>query len=88
MVDQPARGEYRTTIAKAFAEGLPELTAQKPAAIEEALAVIEASDIEIRVAPEEGRMAFREAMYAPAAAAYIDRAGEAGQALLDLYEAN
>lgn len=79
--------EYRTVIADTFNEVIPELRTHKAAAVAESLDVIKASGTNVRVADPDERSAFREAMFGPAAAAYVERAGDAGQALLDLYEA-
>jgi C4-dicarboxylate-binding protein DctP len=80
--------EYQGIITQAFAEVVPELTEHKAEAVKAALDVIAQSDINIRVASDEERAAFRDLMYAPAVAAYIGRAGDAGQALIDIYSAN
>lgn len=77
--------EYQTIIKDAFAEVVPELIEHKSAAVQAALDVISQSDINIREASAEERQALRDVMYEPAAAAYVERAGEAGQALLDIY---
>ncbi|RVV98153.1 TRAP transporter substrate-binding protein [Mesobaculum littorinae] len=78
--------EYRATITEAFAEVIPELIEKKAEAGEEALQVIRDSGTEVRELSEEETAAFRAAMYAPAREAYLDRAGTAGQTLIDLYE--
>ncbi|MFT4960637.1 MAG: tripartite ATP-independent transporter DctP family solute receptor [Paracoccaceae bacterium] len=80
--------EYRDTINQAFSEVVPDLITHKAAAVQEALEVISQSDIKIRVASGEERAAFRDQMYAPSVAAYIERAGDAGQALIGVYSAN
>ena len=80
--------EYQVIINDAFDEVVPELITHKAAAVQAALDVISESDINIRVAPAEERAAFRDAMYDGSVAAYIDRAGDAGQALIDVYTAN
>lgn len=80
--------EYQTIINDAFDEVVPELITHKAAAVQAALDVISQSDINIRVAPAEERAAFRDAMYDGSVAAYVDRAGDAGQALIDVYTAN
>ena len=79
--------EYRDIVTAAFAEVVPELTTHKAIAVQAALDAIAAGDINIRTASDEERAAFRAQMYAPAKAAYIERAGAAGQALIDVYEA-
>lgn len=80
--------EYQTIINDAFEEVIPALVAHKASAVQAALDVISESDINIRVASQEERAAFRDAMYDGSVAAYIDRAGDAGQALIDVYTAN
>ncbi|MFV0490262.1 MAG: TRAP transporter substrate-binding protein [Pseudorhodobacter sp.] len=79
--------EYRTIIAEAFAEVIPELTEHKAAAVAAALEEISQSDINIRTADEAERAALKEKMYEPAKAAYIERAGDEGTRLIELYEA-
>lgn len=80
--------EYQTIIQEAFNEVVPELIEHKAAAVEAALEVISESDINIRVASDEERAAFAAAMTEPATAAYISRAGDEGQSLIDVYTAN
>jgi C4-dicarboxylate-binding protein DctP len=79
--------EYQTIITDTFNEVIPELRAHKAAAVKAALDEISATDINVRTADAAERAALRSAMYAQAAAAYVERAGEEGQALLDVYEA-
>lgn len=79
--------EYQTIITDTFNEVIPELRAHKAAAVEAALDEISATDINVRTADATERAALRSAMYAQAAAAYVERAGEEGQALLEVYEA-
>lgn len=79
--------EYQTIITDTFNEVIPELRAHKAAAVKAALDEIAATDINVRTADAEERAALRSAMYAQAAAAYVERAGDEGQALLDVYEA-
>lgn len=79
--------DYRAIITAAFAELVPELTAHKAIAVQAALDVIAKSDINIRTASDDERAAFRAEMYAPSKAAYIERAGTAGQTVIDAYEA-
>lgn len=79
--------EYQTIITDTFNEVIPELRAHKAAAVEAALDEISATDINVRTADAAERAALRSAMYAQAAAAYVERSGEEGQALLEVYEA-
>lgn len=79
--------EYQTIIADAFKEMIPELTAHKAAAVEDALQVIKDSGMAVRVAGPEERAALREQMYGPTTEAYLAKAGDTGAALLATYEA-
>ncbi|QDY69381.1 TRAP transporter substrate-binding protein [Qingshengfaniella alkalisoli] len=79
--------EYQTVITEAFQSVVPELTAHKAAAVEDALKTIEESGIDVRVASEEERADFREKMFDPAAAAYKEMAGDTGAELLEIYQA-
>ncbi|PJE27328.1 C4-dicarboxylate-binding periplasmic protein precursor [Pseudooceanicola marinus] len=78
--------EYQEVITTAFHEVIPELTAHKAAAVEEALETIEAAGTNVRVAGEEERAALREATFGPASEAYVAKAGDTGKALLSTYE--
>lgn len=78
--------EHQKTIKDAFAEVVPELRAHKAKAVEAALEEIKKADISVRVASEEEKAALREKMYEKAKAAYIERAGEAGENLIAIYE--
>ncbi|MEH6727633.1 MAG: TRAP transporter substrate-binding protein DctP, partial [Hyphomicrobiales bacterium] len=78
--------EYRTIITDAFNEVVPELRAHKSAAVDAALEAIKQSDINVRVASSEEKAALRDAMYDKAKAAYMERAGDTGTALIALYE--
>lgn len=79
--------EYQTIITDTFNEAIPDLQAHKANAVEAALEEIRnSSDISIREASEAERMAMREATYDAAVAAYIDRADETGEQLIELYE--
>jgi C4-dicarboxylate-binding protein DctP len=80
--------EYQVIINDAFDEVVPALIEHKAGAVQDALDVISKSDINVRVAPQEERAAFRDAMYDASVAAYIDRAGDAGKALIDVYTKN
>ncbi|MDO6585289.1 TRAP transporter substrate-binding protein [Salipiger sp. 1_MG-2023] len=79
--------EYRGVITEAFAEVIPELTAHKAAAVASAIEDIKASGTDVRVADSDERAALRALTFGPASAAYVAKAGEAGQALLDIYAA-
>lgn len=79
--------EYQTVIEEAFQEVRPEVEALKEAAQDAALEAIRESDITITELDDEQRAAFREAMYGPARDAYLAGAGDAGQGIVDTYEA-
>ncbi|GGG79802.1 ABC transporter substrate-binding protein [Salipiger pallidus] len=78
--------EYKTVITDAFAEVIPELVAHKAEAVDAAMTAIEEAGTNTRVADDAERAALREAMFGPASAAYVEMAGDAGQAVLDTYE--
>jgi tripartite ATP-independent transporter DctP family solute receptor len=77
---------YRDIINAAFADAIPDLRAHKEAALATALEDIQKGDIDVRVAGPEERAAMRAAMYPLARAAYEDRAGDEGKAVIALYE--
>lgn len=79
--------DYRKIIVDVFSEVVPELISHKATAVAAALKEIEASDINVRVASDDERAALRAKMYEPAKAAYIERAGDEGAALMATYEA-
>ncbi len=79
--------DYRDVIVGAFSEVVPELRAHKAEAIAVARGVIEESDINIRDLSMEDKSALREIMYPAGRDAYLERAGDEGQALIDLYQA-
>ena len=78
--------EYQDVIKGAFAEVIPDLTAHKAAAVEEALQVIKDSGTNVRVASPEERAELRELTWGPASEAYVAMAGETGKTLLEAYE--
>lgn len=80
--------DYQVIINDAFDEVVPALIEHKASAVEDALDAISASEINIRVASPEERAAFRDVMYDRSVTAYIERAGDAGQSLIDVYTAN
>lgn len=77
--------DYKTIVKDAFAEVIPDLTAHKAAAVEAALATIEESGSNVRVADSDERAKFRAVMFGPASEAYVSKTGDAGQKLLDIY---
>ncbi|MFD1911181.1 TRAP transporter substrate-binding protein [Halodurantibacterium flavum] len=79
--------EYQTVIQDAFIEVIPELVANKQAAVDRALEAVTAAGMNVRETTPEERAAFREATFGATSAAYVSLAGEPGQALLDIYTA-
>lgn len=77
--------EYQTIIQDAFIEMVPELVANKQAAVDRALEVVTTAGMNVREADSEERAAFRAATFDATSAAYVAQAGDAGQALLDVY---
>jgi len=77
---------YREIIAQAFAEVVPELRTHKAAAVTAALEEIRASGIDIRELSADEKAKLRDIMYPKARAAYLERAGADGEALLGVYE--
>lgn len=78
--------EYRAIIKIAFNEVVPELRAHKAKAVEVALTEIKKGDINVRVASDDEKASLRTKMYEKSKAAYIERTGETGSALISLYE--
>ncbi len=78
--------QYRTVIQDAFIEVIPELQKHKINAVAEALKVITATGINVRTLSSEEQTAFRKKMYDPTVAVYLKRAGDAGKALIEVYE--
>lgn len=78
--------KYRTIITDAFAEVVPDLRTHKAAAVEAALDDIRATGIDIRELSAEEKASLREMMYPKARAAYLERAGDDGVALIATYE--
>lgn len=77
--------EYQTIIQDAFIETVPELVANKQAAVDRALEAVTAAGMNIREAGADERAAFRAATFEATSSAYVAMAGDAGQALLDVY---
>ncbi|MBL4598914.1 MAG: TRAP transporter substrate-binding protein [Rhizobiaceae bacterium] len=78
--------EHRDVITTAFKEVIPALRAHKAEAIKTALEVIKKGDINVRVASDTEKAELRTKMYDKARAAYIERAGDEGKALIAVYE--
>ncbi len=79
--------EYKTIIREEFEAVIPDLVAHKAGAVEAAFEEIKASGISVREASEEEKAALREVMYPAGRAAYVERAGEEGERLVEIYEA-
>lgn len=77
--------EYQTIIQDAFIETVPELVANKQAAVDRALEAVTAAGMNVREAGADERAAFRAATFEATSSAYVAMAGDAGQALLDVY---
>ncbi|ASJ71539.1 TRAP transporter substrate-binding protein [Granulosicoccus antarcticus] len=78
--------QNQAIITDAFHTVVPALTAHKAQAVKAALDDISQSDISVRKISEEERSTLRGLMFDKARAAYIDRAGEDGKALMDVYD--
>ncbi|HET8728985.1 MAG TPA: TRAP transporter substrate-binding protein [Alphaproteobacteria bacterium] len=78
--------EYRTIIVEAFEEVRPEAERIKEAAQESALETLKASGMQVSTLGDEERAELRAAMYPRARDAYLEQAGEAGQAIVSTYE--
>nr|WP_246188716.1 TRAP transporter substrate-binding protein [Nitratireductor arenosus] len=78
--------EYRTIITDTFAEIIPELIAHKSAAVAASLEEIKAAGVDVREMSAEEKALFRETMYPVTRQAYLDRAGDDGEKLIELYE--
>lgn len=78
--------DYQSIIEEEFQRIIPELREHKAAAVEEALTAIREAGMEVREASADEQAALRQRMYPAARAAYIERAGEEGEALIQLYE--
>ena len=78
--------EHQKVITDTFNEVIPELIAHKAMSVAAALEEIKKSPIEITTLSDEQKAAFREAMYPMTRAAYLERAGDEGKALIETYE--
>src|SRR5690606_29975390 len=78
--------EYQTIIVDAFKEVIPDLIAHKKAAVEASLEEIKAAGVNVRELSDEEKAALRKATYPATRAAYVERAGEEGEKLIELYE--
>jgi C4-dicarboxylate-binding protein DctP len=78
--------DYQEAIISAFQETIPALIAHKSAAVAASLEEIKAAGLDVRVLSDEEKAAFRETMYPATRQAYLDRAGDEGAKLIELYE--
>ncbi len=83
---QSLPAEHQTVITEAFAEVIPDLIAHKAAAVAASLDEIKAAGLDVRELTAEEKVSFRETMYPATRAAYVERAGDEGATLIDLYE--
>jgi C4-dicarboxylate-binding protein DctP len=77
---------YRKIIVDTFHEVIPDLVKDKAAKVAAALEVVKKEGMNVRVATPEEREALRAEVYPATKAAYIERAGDEGKKLIDLYE--
>ncbi|MGV8856702.1 MAG: TRAP transporter substrate-binding protein [Devosia sp.] len=78
---------YQDIITQAFVEVRPEVEKIKEAAQATALETIKASGIDVATLDDAQRATFRQAMYEPARDAYLAGSGDAGRAIVAVYEA-
>jgi TRAP-type C4-dicarboxylate transport system substrate-binding protein len=79
---------HREAIVQAVQLVRPEVERLKEQAQSDSLKVIRASGkVAVRIADETERKALREVMAPPARSAYLERGGEEGKRMLDLYNA-
>lgn len=79
--------DNQAIIIEAFQSVVPALSAHKQAAVDNALETIGQADIAIRHISDEERDSLRELTFEPARQAYLDRAGDDGATLMQVYEA-
>tara|TARA_R110001583_G_scaffold17679_2_gene71399 strand:- start:195616 stop:196638 length:1023 start_codon:yes stop_codon:yes gene_type:complete len=77
---------YRKIIVDTFHEVIPDLVKDKAVKVAAALEVVKKEGMNVRVATPEERAALRAEVYPATKAAYIERAGDEGKKLIDLYE--
>lgn len=78
--------EYRTVIADAFSEVIPEMMEHKKASIADALAAVKEAGMNVQLADDAMKAQFRDLMYPATKATYLESAGDVGQSLIDIYE--
>lgn len=74
-------------VTDAFLEVIPDLIAHKAAAVEASFEEIKSHGLEVSVLSDEDKAAYREALYPATKAAYLERAGDEGAKLVEIYEA-
>lgn len=78
--------EYQSIIQEEFQQAIPALREHKAAAVAAALTAIRDAGMNVREVSSEEQARLRELMYPRAREAYIERAGDEGEALIELYE--
>jgi C4-dicarboxylate-binding protein DctP len=78
---------YQTIITETFIEVVPALTELYAVQREEGIGIIEASGTNVRYITEEEQNTLREMAFGPTMQVYLDRNGELGAELRDLYQA-
>ena len=84
---QSLGADNQKIIIDAFKEVIPDLIAHKSAAMDASFQTIKEAGLDVRELTAEEKAAFREKMYPATRAAYLERAGEEGAKLIDIYEA-
>ncbi len=78
--------ENQSIITEAFHAVIPELGSHKADAVKAALDIISQSDIDIREISDEERTTMRALVFDKARDAYLERAGDEGDALMQVYD--
>lgn len=78
--------EYQNIIVDAFNEVIPDLISHKAEAVSAALDEIRQAGMEIRELSSKEKESFRAVMYPPTRSAYLERAGDEGAVLIEIYE--
>lgn len=78
--------EYQTAIVDAFLEVRPQVEELKEAAQATALETLEANGMQVRVVSDDERSQLRDIMYPQARDVYLENTGDAGSALIGVYE--
>ena len=79
--------EYQTVIVEAFEEVRPKVEEIKEASQKKALQTLTEAGMNVRELTDEERAAMRKVMYPAARTVYLKQAGDAGQKIIDAYEA-